>query len=305
MRNPAPDWVTLPPKNLEDWKTYVRTVATRYKGRIHYYEIWNEPNLTDFYTGTPRQLVELTKEAQAILKEVDPTNRIVSPSGTGPGGVPWLREFLKSGGGQYVDIVGFHLYVTPKPPEDMVTLTRQVWGVMSEFGIRNHELWDTESGWHIANRNTVVKPTAATGYGSEVLTFDEASAYVARAYILLWGSQVSRFFWYAWDNGTMGLTEADGRTLKPPAIAYGQIEKWLVGARMTSCNSDNANTWTCEITRNGDYVGHVMWNPDRTIRFPVPRNWGTSQLRDLSGGHRGISAGSSVDVGPAPVLLDK
>lgn len=292
-----------PPKNVEDWKTYVRTISTRYKGRIHYYEIWNEPNLADFYTGTPQQLVQLTEEAQAILKEVDATNRIVSPSATGPGGVLWLREFLKSGGGRYVDIVGFHVYVTPNPPEDMVALTRQVWGVMSEFGIRDHELWDTESGWRIANRNTEVKPTAATGFGSKVLTVDEASAYVARTYILLWGSQVSRFFWYAWDDGAMGLMEADGKTSKPPAIAYAQVEKWLGGARITTCGSDNANTWTCQISRN-DYVGHIMWNPDRTIRFPVPRSWGASQLRDLAGGQRGITAGSSVEVGPSPMLLD-
>ena len=75
-------------------------------------------------------------------------------------------------------------------------------------------MWDTESGWRIANRNTEVKPTAATGFGSKVLTIDEASAYVARTYILLWGSQVSRFFWYAWDDGAMGLTETDGKTLE-------------------------------------------------------------------------------------------
>ena len=31
------------PKDIEDWRVFVRTVATRYQGRIHAYEIWNEP----------------------------------------------------------------------------------------------------------------------------------------------------------------------------------------------------------------------------------------------------------------------
>src|SRR5215468_5110882 len=39
------------PRNLDDWRNYVKTVATRYKGRIHEYEIWNEPNLKLFWTG--------------------------------------------------------------------------------------------------------------------------------------------------------------------------------------------------------------------------------------------------------------
>jgi hypothetical protein len=36
-------------RNLEDWTNYVRMVATRYKGRVQYYELWNEPNLKSFY----------------------------------------------------------------------------------------------------------------------------------------------------------------------------------------------------------------------------------------------------------------
>ena len=40
------------PKNIGDWKIYVKTLAERYKGKIKYWEIWNEPDLRLFYTGT-------------------------------------------------------------------------------------------------------------------------------------------------------------------------------------------------------------------------------------------------------------
>ncbi|MGL4502111.1 MAG: GH39 family glycosyl hydrolase, partial [Planktothrix sp.] len=110
-----------PPQNIEDWRNYVRTVATRYKGRIHYYELWNEPNgYKRFYTGTVAEMVELSREAYQILKEVDPTITVVSPSATGDWGsspgVEWLEEFLSQGGGDYADVIGYHFYVMPGPP---------------------------------------------------------------------------------------------------------------------------------------------------------------------------------------------
>ena len=66
-----------PPRDLEDWRNYVRTVATRYKGRIKAYEIWNEPNLENFYSGTPEVMVNLAREAYSVLKEVDPSIVVV------------------------------------------------------------------------------------------------------------------------------------------------------------------------------------------------------------------------------------
>lgn len=29
--------------DIKDWEDYVRTIAKRYKGRVHTYELWNEP----------------------------------------------------------------------------------------------------------------------------------------------------------------------------------------------------------------------------------------------------------------------
>jgi hypothetical protein len=62
-----------------------------------------------------------------------------------------------------------------------------------------------------------------------------------------------------------GLTEADGRTLKPPSTA--ETENWLVGARMVSCISDQESTWSCELSRPG-YRGWVVWNPDGIQNSP-------------------------------------
>ena len=49
--------LTAEPRETDDWQDYVRQVATRYKGRIFAYEIWNEPNLQQYWIGNTDQLV--------------------------------------------------------------------------------------------------------------------------------------------------------------------------------------------------------------------------------------------------------
>ncbi len=290
------------PRNLDDWRDYVRCVATRYKGRILQYEIWNEPNEKLFFSGTPEQMVELASVAHAVLKEVDPAITVISPSVTGTYGVPWLDRFLEKGGGAYVDVIGYHFYVRPNPPEAMLDLVVRVKETMVKYGVANKPLWNTETGWLIDNHRTEVKP--GTGISSKVLSNAEASAYVARSYILNWAAGVDRLYWYSWDNKVMGLTEADGKTRKPPAIAYGEVEKWLLGARMTSCTSDVQGTWIAQITRNGDYKGWIVWNPDRSIEFEMPTSWHVTRQRDLSGSVRPCSDVKRTEVGPSPILLE-
>ena len=289
------------PRDLADWRNYVERVATRYKGRVHAYEIWNEPNLPDFFSGTPEQMMQLAREAYAILKQVDKTVIVVSPSATSVAGISWLDRYLKLGGGAYADVIGFHFYVTPEAPEAMVALARRVRAVMAENHMADKPLWNTEAGWLIENRLTEVKPQA-NSY-SKVLTLDEAGAYVARCYVLNWALGVSRFYFYSWDSEVGGLTEADGKTLKPVATAYAEVEDWLVGTRMTSCLPDSQHTWICELRRAG-YRSWIIWNPVRSRDFQIPAAWQAEMLRDLLGKRRPLRPGSVVSIGSMPILLE-
>lgn len=295
------------PKDLEDWRNYVRKVATRYKGRIRYYQSWNEPNLQRFYSGTVEQMVALSRDAYLILKEVDPSITVVSPSATGdrrsaPGdssGPSWLEEYFSRGGGTYADVIGYHFYVGRNPPEAIVPLIKKVQRIMAKYGIGNKPLWNTEAGWAIANsRNSGDSKRG-------VLTTDKAAAYVARSFILAWAAGLERFYWYAWDNRLRGLTEKDGKTVKLPGTAYAETQKWLVGARMTDCESNSEKTWTCQLKRNHGYTAWIMWNPDRKLTFNVPKNWGVRQLRDLTGLRRNLPTISRIQIGPSPLLLER
>jgi len=276
------------PRDIEDWRTFVRTVATRYKGRINAYEIWNEPNLPLFCSASVDQMLVLTREASQIIHEIDPGALVVSPSATENKGLSWLSEFLEKGGGQYVDVIGYHLYVNPQPPEAMVALVQQIRQIMAGNGIGSKPIWNTEANWFSP------KP-----FPSEEL----AAAYLARSYILNWAAGVERFYWYAWDNRVVLVktTEENNQTLKPAGRAYGIVSEWLVGARMDSCKEDRNHTFVCQLTRDGS-LEWIVWNPDGARTFEAPRSWQIKTVTPLLATSDALK-GAVTSIGPAPVLL--
>jgi hypothetical protein len=279
----TPDWASTisrdgggkpeagPPANMEDWRNFVRAVVTRYKGRIAAYEIWNEPSFHDYWVGDVHTMVEMTREAAQIIHSVDPQAKVVSPSATTEDGLPWFREFVAEGGAQYVDIIGYHFYVSPAPPEKIPALVAQVRAIMEQQSIRL-PIWDTETGW--------AKP--------KFFRDDyEASAWVARSQIMGWMAGLSRFYWYAWDNRdwcTLALTSDDQHS-NVNATAYNSIEDWMMGKRVDSCSRNADRTWSCRLSdASGD--AYIFWNPDRKVSFRLPpgaRRNGSWQVFELSG----------------------
>lgn len=275
------------PSNIQDWRDYVRTVMVRYKGKIKYYEIWNEPASKLFFSGTVAQLVELTKEAHTIARSVDNNIKIISPSSTlAGGGFDWFTKFMKAGGEEYVDIIGYHFYVGLNPPEAMI---KHIVNINSKI---HKPLWNTETGWSKPKKFTDDK---------------EAMAFVARSYILNWAAGVDRFCWYAWDNKnfvTLRMTEDDDKTLTPAAIAYSEIQKWMVGARMESCSSDLSDTWVCKLSRDNGYHAYIIWNTSKPTQFPLQVGWNVKRIKDLKQGIRVVSKETSIEIGPSPILLE-
>jgi hypothetical protein len=277
------------PKNIEDWRIYVSTVARHCKGRVHAYEIWNEPNLKLFWTGTVSQMVILTREASKIVHSIDPQALVVSPSATQEKGTDWLTEFLDQGGGEFVDVIGYHFYVAPQAPEATVPLVLKVKRILAEHGAAGKPIWNTETGWFMP------KP-----FPSEAL----AAAYLARAYLLNWAAGIQRLYWYSWDNHgwvTLETTEQDSRTLKPAGKAYAGIFHWLAGARIRSCVMDQEQTWICELERGAD-PQRIVWNAAGSRKFVPPQAWHARNISLLLEEERSLTD-ATFDIGPMPVLV--
>lgn len=300
----GPGWAAEP-RDIADWRNYVRRVGQRYKGVVRYYEVWNEPNVKRFYSGSVEQLVALTRAAREELKAIDPTVVVVSPSYVDPTGLKQLDEFLARGGGKYVDVIGFHFYATSERPEDMLSMIQRVRRVMEKRGVGGKPLWNTEVGWIIATSRGPIDPVKV-GFPREtpVLNAEEASAYVARSLILSWAAGVNRLYWYAWDNKAMGLSEDDGKILKPAAHAYSQTYRWLRNGTLDFCRSSSRGVWACQLTGHGGERAWLVWSTGGVARWMPPTDWRPEEREELDGRlTRIIGAEKGVAIGTSPVLI--
>lgn len=293
-----PGWASEP-ASLADWTNYVRTVALRYRGRVRYYEIWNEPNLTRFFSGSVEAMRDLTCAAYRTIKSVDPEALVVSPAATEMGkGVKWLQEFFERGGHECVDIVGFHFYTyAHHGPEEMVTHMRAVTALARKYG--RPRIWNTETGWYFANQRVLPK----TKYRIQKL--DEQEGYIARAHILGAAAGIERFFWYAWDNHTMGgLVEPDSGEPKPAVSALDKTMQWLVGSHVDACDlAEGASVWICPVRDSKRGIGYLAWRVDGARRWIPPDSFGVLGYETLKGERFSLKRGESLELDAKPVLL--
>jgi hypothetical protein len=102
-----------PPSDTAEWVEFALESIRRLdagSGRIKYVEIWNEPNIQPFWTGTRQEYFELfNAAADAIHREfphVMVGGPVLSPSG---GIASWLRDFTAICGDR-ADFLSFHSY---------------------------------------------------------------------------------------------------------------------------------------------------------------------------------------------------
>ncbi len=258
------------PASLEDWRAYVRTVAQRYKGRIGAYEIWNEPNSKDFFSGTTAKLVELTCAAYQVIKAVDPAIVVVSPAYTGEQNVGKLEGFLAAGGSKCIDVVSYHLYVTLSSPEAIPPLVIRIRHAMKRQGVGHYPLWNTETGWFIENADGTPEGKVPDYWLR--LSAEQSAAFVARSFLLGSALGVERFYWYAWDNNTLGLVEPSAKTLKPGGIALDVVSRWMTGGPQPVCVEAN-RMWVCTLSGTPEELRVVVWSPGNTKRYTPPSGW--------------------------------
>lgn len=275
-----------PPNDFQDWRDYITAVGQRYKGRIRNYEIWNEPNDPTYYAGTVPQLVELTKEAYAILKSIDPANTVVAPV---PYDAGYLDQLLQTGMAPFIDVVAFHIYTYEQPPEQVVgPAIANVRLVMAKNGVGALPLWDTEGA-----------------SGDTTTTEDAAAAWIVRRYLvdLAYGS--GRFNWYTWSKGSTfcaATEEADPRQLTKAGFAFQVLQNWLHDASLTGVNIDSAGNWQIGLNLADGGAALIVWNPAASAQFSIPAGIHAVTARDIFGGSTAIS-GSTMTVGANPLLI--
>ena len=316
---------TLPPRDLQHYRDFVRALMHRFGHRIDSYQVWNEANIANFWTGTPHQMAQLTKAMWEVRNRFDPAAEVVAPpfpvrrpsqltgvSGYEQqrvGGVPVWR---------YYDVAAFNLYPLPTyhgrsgVPEDSMALLKQAKQRLRQAGVPARKpIWNTEINYGLKSGSHAGQPATPI---SQV----RQASNVVRTYLLNAANGVKRVFWYRYDThaslptpggGAIGNTllsvPSSPTELTAGGSAFLLAQTWmhgrLVGARKAApCPKDTHGTYTCTVTDSSG-TRRIYWNPFHraTVRLAP----GVRKAQDVLGFTWKVKGGSKLSVTFKPVMV--
>jgi hypothetical protein len=234
-----------PPADPAVFAHFAAAAAARYKGTINTWEIWNEPNIAQFWypRADPSTYARYLEAADTAIKQIDPTATVLSgglaaaaDEGTSLSPTSFLRALYASGAKNYFDAVALHPYSYPVAASFVATWNswQQMSGVhqlMIASGDSAKKIWVTEYGAPTGGPGaSKALNELAFNYGSDYMSEaaqEQMMADVMSQYALN-KSWLGPFFWYSLkDNSTdksspenfFGLLRFDG-SQKPAYTTY-------------------------------------------------------------------------------------
>ena len=147
-----PSWGRPVWEKLDDWLLYVENVVKRYKGKVHYWEVWNEPNLYPRFwekANDSENYALLLKATYKKIKAIDPDATVIY---AGTAGIPmdYIEKTFIAGAGEGFDKMAVHPYrtfinsmeATDNFKEDIDNLR----DLMAKYKLGHKEIWFTEMG---------------------------------------------------------------------------------------------------------------------------------------------------------------
>lgn len=164
-----------PPDNPQDFADFVRAVVTRYKGRVRYYQLWNEPNIYPewgAYAIDPEEYTELLKAGAMAAREADPEAVIIAgalastinlqpndpPPTNSLSDLIFLQRMYGAGAAPWFDIMavqGYGLWSGPtddrmQPRVLNISHHKFIRDLMVANGDEEKPIWIAEMNWNAA-----------------------------------------------------------------------------------------------------------------------------------------------------------
>jgi hypothetical protein len=186
-----------PPDDLDTYGDFVETVVRRYQGRIHYYQIWNEPNIYPEWGERPvnaAEYAELLKVGYTRAKAVDPDVVIIAGALAAtieldrhPHGLAdalFLQQLYDAGAAPYFDVLAMQGYGLWSGPYDrrmqprVINFSRPLYirDVMVRNGDAHKPIWLSEMAWNALPPDSSLPPA----YGQ--VTEAQQARYAVLAY---------------------------------------------------------------------------------------------------------------------------
>lgn len=131
--NYCPKWLSYngdiksPPKDWDVWEDIVKQIVRKYKSQVDYWEIWNEPNGTEFLktNGSPypetrdgmlQAYIDITRHTIKAAREADPNAYLGGPSLATWDSQSFFEKYCATVPLDNLDFLSYHIYWhTPEP----------------------------------------------------------------------------------------------------------------------------------------------------------------------------------------------
>lgn len=324
-----------PPQNMQYWIDYVTAVGTYFLGRVHVYEIWNEVNDPGSFSGTiggandipsagltgyaatGSDIYQLTKTASIILKSIDPTVKIISPTMVGGINslVPLVRDLVP-----YIDIIGHHFYTSGAggnsggnisgqfPGNELIAGSQyndmmRIRKLLTYAGVPHTlPIWNTEFGFAFQNADSTgntITPNVPEG--------DYQVGFAMQSYLIAAACGVDRNYWYAWEAGDFALIEPSTGSAGPTNIVYKAavlglytLKNWLIGRYVSDIIIDEGtNISMVQVTGPDGFSGLIMWNnTSATVYYQLPKGYRSLIRFGLLSNTLGNNSVNGINAGP-------
>jgi len=274
------------PEGRAAFVAFAEAAANRYRGHGILWEIWNEPNIQQFWRPQPsvEDYCALVRQAAPQIRAADPSGLVVAPATSG---IPmdWLEACFKEGLLEWIDVVSMHPY-RPQAPETVIADYERLRRLIKQYA-PDKKVPIISGEWGYSNVNWDKRP----------LTDEQQARYLARMYLTNLSQRVAVNIWYDWKNdGTdpqerehnFGTVEHDLR----PKTAYeaAKVLTETLGGFSFDKRLDLANPadFALQFVR-GDRQAIAVWTTGEAHEVTLPVQAGRAVVVDMLGGRRETS----------------
>jgi CubicO group peptidase (beta-lactamase class C family) len=196
------DFYRQPPRDPQFYADFLYALVSRYRGRVRSWEIWNEPDNKDYWTGSAEEFADFVVPAARRIREADPNARIIL-GGMANGPSPFFRAIIETHHvDRLVDVVALHAYPESWLNERAETIFDEWVPAMRKLVDPRVPLWLNEMGY----ADYRYKPGEASIYGVRAFyRYEHTPAYQAamlfKMHVMaLATGQLSLTGWYRIDD---------------------------------------------------------------------------------------------------------
>ncbi|HET8627415.1 MAG TPA: hypothetical protein VFL91_08345, partial [Thermomicrobiales bacterium] len=249
----------LPPPR-DAWGAYVTATVTHYRGAVHVWEVWNEPDLATYWAGDARGYAALLDYSATLIHGVDPGALVLSGGVSEVNrGIAFLDAVRQAGGLDHVDGVGMHPYLGYHSLLYGAYRGSDVPALRAFETRAGRALWFTEFGFSsdLEGGGAAGEAAQATGLVRQIVE-TVASPLDVRAMVV----------YDAADDGpasgsherSLGLLRHDGRTPKAAFVALQTVGQLLAGLTpLGIVPADDALVTVYRFDRGDGSVTDVAW----------------------------------------------